>query len=238
MWCLVRLGKYVPVHDRQARRMAAFSASGKWRHTPGLVAGLRHIGARLAPLRQNTGKALCYHSAHRLPRKNGMLKSLGTIAIVVFLLVPLAALVAGQLSMLSGTRPADIGPKNGLLKAPVASSWNVVMSQATHYPHTDYHVIAPLTFSGDSTAAMARLATVVAAMPGARIIESRPDYLYAEFQTRWLKFVDDVEFLPDPSRHVIDMRSASRLGRKDFGANRKRLDEVRARFGGQVVALK
>jgi uncharacterized protein (DUF1499 family) len=167
-----------------------------------------------------------------------MLKSLGTIAIVVILLVPVAALLAGQLSMLSGTRPTDIGPKNGLLKAPVASSWNVVMSQAAHYPHTDYHVIAPLTFSGDSKAAMARLATVVAAMPGARIIESRPDYLYAEFQTRWLKFVDDVEFLPDQSRQVIDVRSASRLGRKDFGVNRKRLEEVRARFGGRDGALK
>lgn len=163
-----------------------------------------------------------------------MLKSLGAIAIVVFLLVPAAVLLAGQLSMLTGTRPADLGHRNGLLKAPVASSWNVVMSQAAHYPHTDYHIIAPLKFSGDSKAAMARLATVVAAMPGARIVESRPDYLYAEFQTRWLKFVDDVEFLPDQSRQVIDMRSASRLGRKDFGVNRKRLEQVRARFGSQV----
>jgi uncharacterized protein (DUF1499 family) len=160
-----------------------------------------------------------------------MLKSLGTIAIVVFLLVPVAVLIAGQLSMLSGTRPADLGHRNGLLKAPVASSWNVVMSQAAHYPHTEYHVIAPLRFSGDSKPAMARLAAVVAAMPGARIVESRPDYLYAEFQTRWLKFVDDVEFLPDQSRQVIEMRSASRLGRKDFGVNRKRLEQVRARFG-------
>jgi uncharacterized protein (DUF1499 family) len=167
-----------------------------------------------------------------------MLKSLGTIAIAVFLLVPAVVLIVGQLSMLSGTRPSDIGPKNGLLKAPVASSWNVVMSQAAHYPHNDYHEIGPLTFLGDSNAAMARLATVVAAMPGARIIESRPDYLYAEFQTRWLKFVDDVEFLPDQSRQVIDMRSASRLGRKDFGANRKRLEEVRARFGQQDRSLK
>jgi uncharacterized protein (DUF1499 family) len=161
-----------------------------------------------------------------------MLKILGAIAITVFMIVPVAVLVAGQLNFLSGTRPTDLGPRNGLLKAPVASSWNVVSSHAAHYPHTEYHVIAPLTFSGDSTDAMARLSAMVAAMPGARIIESKPDYLYAEFQTRWLKFVDDVEFLPDPGRHVIDMRSASRLGRKDFGVNRKRLEEIRARFAG------
>jgi uncharacterized protein (DUF1499 family) len=31
------------------------------------------------------------------------------------------------------------------------------------------------------------------------------------------------------------MRSASRLGRKDFGANRKRLEAVRQRFDAQPL---
>jgi uncharacterized protein (DUF1499 family) len=67
-------------------------------------------------------------------------------------------------------------------------------------------------------------------MPGATVVTSQPGYLYAEFSTPVLKFVDDVEFLLDQPAGVIQMRSASRLGRKDFGANRKRLEAIRQRF--------
>jgi len=42
-------------------------------------------------------------------------------------------------------------------------------------------------------------------------------------------FVDDVEFF-FPDTAVIHMRSASRVGYSDFGANRKRLEKIRQRF--------
>ncbi len=62
-------------------------------------------------------------------------------------------------------------------------------------------------------------------MPGASVIEEKPGYLYAEFRTRLLRFVDDVEFLLGEG--VIHVRSASRLGRRDFGVNRKRIESLR-----------
>lgn len=159
-----------------------------------------------------------------------MLKTLGFITAVIVVGLPVAALIAGQMNLLSGRRPQDLGERDGLLKPPVAASWNSVSSQAARHPHTDYHQIAPLRYQGSCDAAMARLGTIVQAMPGARIISSAPGYLYAEFQTPALKFVDDVEFLLDQPASVIQMRSASRLGSKDFGANRKRLEAVRQRF--------
>lgn len=145
-------------------------------------------------------------------------------------LLVLSLVAAGQIGLLRSTRPADIGVNNGLLKAPGAQALNVVSSQALRHPHTGYHVIAPLKFSGDPAAAFVRLQKVVASMAGARIIVARPDYLYAEYATRILKFVDDVEFLLDAEHGEIQMRSASRLGLKDFGANRARLEQVRAAF--------
>jgi uncharacterized protein (DUF1499 family) len=48
--------------------------------------------------------------------------------------------------------------------------------------------------------------------------------------TRWLKFVDDTEFWLSPAESVIHVRSASRVGRKDFGVNRARVEAIRARF--------
>lgn len=54
------------------------------------------------------------------------------------------------------------------------------------------------------------------------------DYLYAQFTTRWLGFMDDVEFWLDRRAGVIHVRSASRLGRRDFGVNRARVEALRA----------
>jgi uncharacterized protein (DUF1499 family) len=77
---------------------------------------------------------------------------------------------------------------------------------------------------------MAILKAVVGGMPGAQLIEVRHDYLYAEFTSRLLGFVDDVEFWSPPDEKIIHVRSASRLGSGDMGVNRKRVEAIRARF--------
>ncbi len=159
-----------------------------------------------------------------------MLKNWGVIATVFVVGLPAIALLAGQMNLLAGRRPDDLGVRDGLLKPPVARSWSSVSSQAGRHEHTDYHLIAPLRYGGDADVAFARLDQVVAGMPGATVVERQQGYLYAQFQTRMLKFVDDAEFLLDAPAGVIHMRSASRLGRKDFGANRQRLKTVRQRF--------
>jgi uncharacterized protein (DUF1499 family) len=159
-----------------------------------------------------------------------MAKTLGVIAFVLFIILPVTVIVIGQVGLLSGTRPKDLGLTNGLLKPPVKASWNVVSSHAEKQPHTDYHVIAPIKYSGDGKAAFTKLGAIVRDMDGATVVTNQPNYLYAEFQTKLLKFTDDVEFVLDEPAGVIQMRSASRLGRKDFDVNRKRLEAIRAKF--------
>ena len=80
----------------------------------------------------------------------------------------------------------------------------------------------------DPKRAFERLVTLVAGEPRVRIIVQQPGYLYAEFTSRWLGFVDDVEFLLDEPRARIDVRSASRLGYSDLGVNRRRIEHLRA----------
>jgi len=65
-------------------------------------------------------------------------------------------------------------------------------------------------------------------MDGAKVVKSEPDYLYAQFTTKLMKYVDDVEFWYDPAAKVIQVRSASRVGRGDLGVNRKRIEAVRS----------
>lgn len=154
-------------------------------------------------------------------------------AFYIVLAAIVLALVAAQVGLLSGQRPADLGVKDGRLKPPSVTR-NSVSSQAAlvqDHPQRAYASIDPLPFkAGGAAASMKALAAVLSTLPGVTIIEQRPDYLYAQAQTRWLKFVDDVEFWANPVRGVIELRSASRLGREDFGVNRQRMEVIRAAY--------
>lgn len=158
------------------------------------------------------------------------MKILKITLFILLIVLPVVLILVGQFGLLSGTRPTDLGLKDGLLKAPIKDYWNVISSHADKQEHTDYHVIAPITYSGSGKEAFAKLEAIVRAMDGAAIITKQDGYLYAEFQTKVLKFTDDVEFVLDESASVIHMRSASRLGRKDLGANRNRLEAIRSKF--------
>lgn len=152
--------------------------------------------------------------------------------LIAGIVLSLAVLGAGQAGWLSGTPASTIGVDNGRL-APPATTPNSVSSQADLYPghpQLAYARIAPLAYSGDGVAAMARLATVIRLMDGVHIEREQPDYLYAQFHTPWMGFVDDAEFWLDPATGVIQLRSASRLGTSDLGLNRQRIEAIRQRF--------
>jgi uncharacterized protein (DUF1499 family) len=153
------------------------------------------------------------------------------ILLLVVVALPLALLAAGQTGLLRGQMPADLGARDGRLKPPSRTE-NSVSSQAALHSGAgaDYARIEPLRYSGDGALALTRIGAIVLKMPGARILQSGPDYLYVQFETRWLKFVDDAEFLVVPAESVIHVRSASRLGRRDFGVNRARIESIRTTF--------
>ena len=62
------------------------------------------------------------------------------------------------------------------------------------------------------------------------IVTEAPGYLYAEFRSRLLGYVDDVELYFDEKAGVFHVRSASRLGRRDYGVNRRRVEALRAKL--------
>jgi uncharacterized protein (DUF1499 family) len=153
------------------------------------------------------------------------------IAAAVAIALVLALLAAGRLGALSGTPPDDLGVREGRLKPPSPTP-NSVSSQAAldaaSMPSSAR--INPLPLRGDATASMARLRAALEATEGVRIVQATPTYLRAEARTRWLGFVDDLEFLVDPIDGVIQLRSAARLGRHDFGTNRARIEAIRERY--------
>lgn len=129
------------------------------------------------------------------------------------------------MGLLSGKRPSDLGVKNARLKS-VPTSPNAVSSQASG----GYHQIAPLTYKGSREQAMKALKAIVETTPNTSIVAMMPDYLYAEYTSALLGFVDDVEFYFPAQEKIVHVRSASRLGHSDLGANRKRVEAIRARL--------
>jgi len=123
--------------------------------------------------------------------------------------------------MFSWKRPTNLGLKNGRL-APCKRTPNCVSSQAD--PADREHYIAPIAYRGP----MRALREAVESMPRATVISAEGAYLYAEYRTRLMRYVDDVELYYDEPAGLVHIRSASRLGRRDFGVNRKRVEELRA----------
>ena len=159
---------------------------------------------------------------------------LGLFALVAALLV----FMAGQLGMLAGTAPEGLGVRDGRLKPPALTP-NSVSSQAALYPDHPQRAnadIRPIAYTGDAQEAWTRLGILLDETPGCVVVTREAGYLYTQWTTRRLKFTDDVEFLLDPVASVIHVRSASRLGSKDFGVNRSRVEVLRARFALSIAA--
>jgi uncharacterized protein (DUF1499 family) len=123
--------------------------------------------------------------------------------------------------MFSWKRPANLGVKDGRL-APGKRTPNCVSSQAD--PADREHYIAPIPFRGS----MQDLRRAVESMERATVISVERNYLYAEYRTPLMRYVDDVELYYDHKHSLVHVRSASRLGRRDFGVNRKRIEALRA----------
>ncbi len=127
----------------------------------------------------------------------------------------------------SGTRPTNLGVQNGALAA-CPNSPNCVNSFSADAEHK----IDPIRFTSAPEKAFADLKQTVQSMPRAKIVTENETYLYAEFASNLMGFVDDVEFYLDKTVGVIHVRSASRLGQSDLGVNRQRVEAIRAALNG------
>lgn len=128
-------------------------------------------------------------------------------------------------SACSGTRPAYLGTEQSALTL-CPSTPNCVSS----LPDEDSdHTISAIPFS-DQSSMHSALIEAVNANASAELIVNTPNYVYAEYTSSLMKYVDDVEFLFSTSEKVIHVRSASRVGRSDFGVNRDRIEQLRSQL--------
>jgi uncharacterized protein (DUF1499 family) len=133
-----------------------------------------------------------------------------------------STLIPMALFSFSGKRPDNLGVNTGLFAA-CPSTPNCVSSQSSD-PN---HAIAPLGYRSSPERAFQNLKTAIQSLERTKIITENENYLYAEFTSSLMGFVDDVEFYLNKEKNVIEVRSASRLGESDLGVNRKRVEMLR-----------
>lgn len=92
------------------------------------------------------------------------------------------------------------------------------------------HAIEPLHYRGSRVEARQRLIDILEKTKGVRVTIAETNYIRAEARSQFFKFVDDVEFLFPKEENIIHVRSASRSGYSDLGANRKRVERIRKAF--------
>ncbi len=119
----------------------------------------------------------------------------------------------------------DHGHSHAELK-PCPESPNCVSSLTA--AEDEDHAIRPLSSAnGNLEGLWAQLKKVLGTMDRVEIIKETPEYIHAEATTLIMRFTDDVEFVKDAEAGVIQVRSASRVGYSDFGANRSRIEDIR-----------
>jgi len=145
-------------------------------------------------------------------------KSLAMIIVALLIVGFLAYIV---MAVLSQKQPDNLGLQNGQLK-PCPDSPNCVCSEA--YNNDDaQHFIEPISGNKQTWAKLKQ----VMLEQGGDIQEESADYMHIIFSTAVFHFVDDVELRFDREQHLIHLRSASRIGRSDFGVNRKRVETLK-----------
>lgn len=140
------------------------------------------------------------------------MKLVGVIVVGVVLAAIIGFLALAQKSK-NGAPPGLVD--GALARCP--SSPNCVSSEAGV---PDSHAIEPLLLSSWD-----KLPDIIQEN-GGRVVALRNDYIGAVFSTPLMGFVDDVEFRKGDMQ--VHVRSASRVGHSDMGANRKRVEALRA----------
>eukprot|EP00122_Pirum_gemmata_P002157 Pgem_evm1s1954 len=140
--------------------------------------------------------------------------------------------------------------KDGLQNAPNAPFFNCVYSKSER----KYCKIEPFTISEkyiENPEAYQELeptkviTKVLAKQEGCKVVTDNNNdnndnnkYTHAIFQTKVLKFKDDVEFLClEGEPGVMHVRSASRVGCGDNGLNRKRVEMLRKAYNNELKTL-
>lgn len=93
--------------------------------------------------------------------------------------------------------------------------------------------VEPIAYIGTPAEARERLHQVIETLPRSYVVSGGEIHLHVACRSKWLRLTDDLDFLFDDKARLIHIRAASRSRSDDGGANRRRIEEIRAAYAAR-----
>jgi len=90
--------------------------------------------------------------------------------------------------------------------------------------------VEPFKLKKNTKASWNIVRTTVASLPRTKIVSADNSDIHAECKSMIFRFVDDLTLHLIPSKGIIHIRSASRIGYSDLGVNRRRIETLRKKL--------
>lgn len=162
-----------------------------------------------------------------------MKKLMTTLAIVVAIVIIAGVALRLAIPSLTGESVAsgiEFTGDGGALLGDCPDTPNCQSSEASR----DNQKVGRFNMTRAASEAITTIDGLVSDLPGAAVVAKNKRYLHATFKSRIMGFTDDVEFLVSDDDSSVQIRSASRLGKSDLGANAKRVAMLRTLFDGKI----
>ena len=157
---------------------------------------------------------------------------------ILSILVSLLAVITVVFALLgwwsARVAPAAAGVRNGRL-AECLSAPHCVCSDAGTNSDT-VHWVEPIALPPLSNDVRWRVIRDVLAASGATVVGEEAGYLHGTYASGLFRFIDDLELRMDDTH--LQLRSSSRVGYSDLGANRKRVEDLRRRLESAFIEVK
>ena len=75
-----------------------------------------------------------------------------------------------------------------------------------------------------------KLIRAASELPRVTVIENKKDYWHGVVRSLIFRFPDDLEILRIPSKNIIQVKSASRIGLGDLGVNQQRINTLSSKL--------
>jgi len=97
------------------------------------------------------------------------------------------------------------------------------------------HFIEALPYENESIDKLINIINDSIINSGGEIASKQENYISATFSSKIFRYVDDFEVRIDKENKLIHFRSASRVGKSDFGANKKRILLIKDKINSEAA---
>ncbi|RDH84560.1 MAG: DUF1499 domain-containing protein [endosymbiont of Galathealinum brachiosum] len=149
----------------------------------------------------------------------------------IMLIIIITTIVAGLFYFFYLGYKSQNGTAPGLVDSKLKHCSEKPNCICTEFVEDKLHFTDAIKFTEKSTAILINAIENTIQDTGGIIINQQADYIYATYTSSIFRYVDDFEIRIDNEKKLIHIRSASRVGHSDMGANLKRINQFKRIIG-------